>query len=262
LVTDGKPALENTTFCTGLWHLRKNSKKDFRQYLRILPDTLSMIAGGKLLAFSDSVEVLDEFEKQAKQFSIAIVPRIVDISALPFYDVTAQMLDSCERMGRFNWLSVMRIQDRGRKIYRREYKVGGAENYRAIMAIWMSKIALISSHGATSNPFATDYTAWIDASVSRFNRKRENWDFAGQRFEPGAMYHYGTKSKYKGRLMRINASFLLAHNDVLPVILRHFEAETRGSLKEAYAHDDETILNRVVIKHPGSFRKLGDMIPV
>lgn len=249
--------IDKTTFCTGLWHLRANRKKTFSQYLEILPQTLSMISGGKLIVFSDETAILEEFAKVAARFEITVLPSLISIKALPMYEASAGLLQACVRMGAINWLSILRIRDRGRNLYRRQYKAGGAENYRAVTSIWLSKMFLVRDAAVLSNPFRTEYSAWMDTSVSRFNGKRQNSNFAEQAFGPQHFYLYGTKSRYKGRLMKLNASFMLAENKNWGPVCGLFEAEIGKASLDNYAHDDETILNRVIIQRPELFAEIG-----
>jgi hypothetical protein len=252
--------IEDTTFCTGLWHLKKNTKKNFEKYLEILPQTLKLIEGGNLIIASDTDAIFSIFEREAKKFSVRVQRQLMDINQLPFYADSAALLRCCQNMGRYNWLTLFRVKDRGRKLYRREYGLGGAENYRAIISLWMSKTPLVQKFAIDQNPFGTTYSAWMDTSVSRFNGRRENWNFSEQSFGHGKFYHYGTKSWYKGQKMKINCSFMLAQNDTWPKVTNLFEECLRQSLNENYAHDDETIFNRVVKAHPELFEVIGQII--
>lgn len=148
-------------------------------------------------------------------------------------------------------------KEKGVKHYRRDYLGSGAENYKEIVSIWMSKIPLMADRAISVNPFNADCFVWIDASIARFRFSRSNWNFRRLSFGEDALYHYDNDTRCMGERIGINASFLFAHKNVWREVGKLFQVEVAGALIEPYAHDEETILNRVVQAHPNRFRLAG-----
>jgi hypothetical protein len=247
------------TFCTGYWVISDNRKRSPEHYTKYIPRTLRLISGHNLIVFYEDDGVLRFFEKYCRLNGISIFGIRVPVMELPAYALSAHMLECCRSMEGSEYLNgdPAYRREKGRRHYQRDYILSGADNYRKIISIWTSKVPLVAGRAIPADPFGSDYFAWIDASVSRFNRARSNWNFMGLTYNDASLHHYGSISYCMGVPLRLNASFLLAHKDVWPHVQAKYEQQLEASLGESYAHDEETLLSRVVQENSGLFTRIG-----
>ena len=247
------------TYCTGYWPVGGNAKRASAYYERYIPRTLRMIAGSRLILFYGDDTILTFFARHAREHRVELHGIKIPIQALPAYPQAERLLAGCIAMKDGLYLADARMgkKEKGVKHYPRDYLGSGPENYKAIISIWMSKIALMADHAVSANPFNTDCFAWIDASIARFKFSRSNWNFMRLSFAEDALYHYNNDTRCMGQRIAINASFLFAHKNVWREVGKLFQDQVAGALNEPYAHDEETILNRVVQSHPNLFRLAG-----
>jgi hypothetical protein len=247
------------TYCTGYWFVGGNAKRSPEYYERHIPRTLRMIAGCRLILFHEDDAVRSFFETHARANRVEIHGVKVPVPQLPTYRYSEQFLRNCANMKDGAYLSDAKKfkKEKGVKHYLRDYLGSGEASYREIISIWMSKIPLVAETAIEANPFNADYFAWIDASITRFKHSRSNWDFMRLRFDGGALYHFDNDTRCMGRPIGINASFLLAHRDVWRQVNALFGEQIERSLSDAYAHDEETVLNLVLQSNPHLFRLVG-----
>lgn len=247
------------TFCTGYWVISDNRKRSPEHYTKYIPRTLRLISGHNLIVFYEDEDVLRFFEKHCRLNAISIFGIRVPVMELPAYALSAKMLECCRSMEGSEYLNgdPAYRREKGRRHYQRDYLLSGADNYRKIISIWTSKVPLVARHAIPADPFGSDYFAWIDASVSRFKRARSNWDFMGLTYNDASLHHYGSISYCMGVPLRLNASFLLAHKDVWSQVQAKYEQQLEASLSDSYAHDEETLLSRVVQENSQLFTRIG-----
>lgn len=247
------------TYCTGYWLVGGNAKRAPAYYERYIPRTLRMIAGCRLILFYGDDDVLALFARHARAHRVELHGIKIRIEALPAYPHADRLLAGCVAMKGGPYLKDARMgkKEKGVKHYQRDYLGSGAENYKEIISIWMSKIPLMAERAVSANPFNTDCFAWIDASIARFKFSRSNWNFMRLSFGEDALYHYDNDTRCMGQRIAINASFLFAHQDVWRRVGALFQDEVSVALDQPYAHDEETVLNRVVQAHPHLFQLVG-----
>jgi uncharacterized protein HtrL/YibB-like len=244
--------LKNITFCTGYWHIPQNKKRNLQHYLDYLPRTIEMVRNGKLLVFFEDPRVFSLCAKYAKKHGVSIVGKQMPSSELPYFNLGDALLTSCKAMDRMAALRQSKL-DKGAIHYSRDYLEAGEEGYKNLMSVWMSKIPLVTRHAIPMNPFGTPKFAWIDFSVSRFSHKRNNWNFRELDLQKSKIYHYPNTMKYYAERLKLNASFLCGSKKEWATLDRLFEQYLLTHLKDAYAHDEETILNFVVNDRPNLF---------
>lgn len=244
------------TFCSGLWLVPGNPKRDPNHYFKYLDLTIEMLSGGNLIFHCSDAIILERVEALCRKNSIDLRLRNTVVEKLPAYHYSATFLENCHNMGLDAFPEpVDKNREKGVLHYWRDYKAGGAEAYRQMITIWLSKIDLAMSavkeaHGSSQE------VAWIDASISRFNRKRDNWDFRNSEVEEYRLNHFRTGVNYFGKQLPINASFLHAKPEAWFTVHELFQASLRSALKMTYAHDEETILSHCKIANPDIFNAL------
>ena len=199
---------DNKTFCIGYWALSDNVKRDLAHYTKLLPLTMSLLADRQVLFFYHDHSVLERASNLAREHCIVLHPCRIALEALPNRESALNVLHATEAFGQeHSEPPAVRTKEKGVEHYWRDYRQSGREVYHSMLSIWLSKIPLIT-RAIEENPFQSEYFAWVDASLARFNSKR---DF----FEVGRVvdcdnrisFFRGKLTKNGSRLM-LNASYL------------------------------------------------------
>ena len=253
---------KDTTYCSGLWLLPQNPKNDELHYMRFLPETLKLIAGGRLVFYTPHPEVAQQVDALCRDFDIALKLRELRVEDLRAFGIAEDYCRACQAT---NLDHLPRPSSfRGEKTlvhYWRDFKDGGWDVYRRMIAIWLSRIHLVSHHVIPFDPFETTYFTWIDATISRVSETRENWDFTKVEPAAGQVSHYGARLKFFGRRLPVSGGVLESDRAGWSALHALYETYLEGSKHSAYAHDDETLLSFCHAERPELFRKIGDPIP-
>lgn len=252
------PLIPHTTFCAGYWLIEKNNKNSREHYVDHIPKSCRMIAGGRLVLFHDSPDVLAMFQKVCRQHDIQLADIRIPVEDLPTFPQSGGLLRQCEALALDRDPgAIPRYYEKGYNHYWRDYKGSGARAYRQMVAIWTSKIPLVTRVAERENPFGTDQFSWMDASISRFSRLRDNWDFTTHACPENALAHYGSVMRCFGRRIPVNASVMFAKAHVWRPVNDLFLQSVDEALSDVYAHDEETILARTHARDPSLFHCLG-----
>jgi hypothetical protein len=250
------PGTPEVTYVTGYWMLPSNAKNPVEHYQKLIPQSMEMIAGRKLILYFDDAQTEAMFAEACEALDVRLQTVRVSVEALPAYRHADAFADGCRSMRREEFdRTPLRWLEKGLIHYRRDFMGAGEEVYRRLITIWMSKVAL-TSQAASGGGDAT-YFAWMDASVARFSGRRTNWNFPVQTFAPRALNHYASTMSYRGERLPLNASFMLGTPEVWAAVSLAFDAWLQASLSDAYAHDEETILGLVHRDRPELFHTLG-----
>ena len=250
--------MEDRIYFSGLWLIDGNRKKSEERYLQNLASTLRMIAGEELHFFHDDGAVLDEVLRDCSAHGIRVVPHRRSIEELPAWNAAADLVDCCRSMqlDRFPRPATFG-SEKCLAHYWRDYWDGGAETYRRMLAIWISKVSLMAEAAQTVQASHDRRFCWIDASIARFNHRRTAWNFARVRTAPDKLSHYQSPMTYLARPLPLNASFLCATAEVWQDVRRDFLAMVEKARETPYAHDEETILAQCVWADPAKFATIG-----
>lgn len=252
---------ENTTFCTGFWHIDKNSKYSLNHYLNLVPKTLSLLGDSNIVFFYDNEDILECVKKSLKTDKFKQIK--IDVTSLPTYELSQNYLQSCKNQDNRYLERIVKGREnyeKGLVHYNREYKESGEDSFRKVFTIWTSKLFLVESM-IQENPFDTEYFAWVDISVARFNKQRENWNFMEQVYSKEHIHHYRNIMRYFGHKLNLNASFILGHKYRLLELTALFRSQLEKSKNSNYAHDEETILHLLYEENSELFRSIdtGDL---
>lgn len=242
-------------YCTGFWHLKKNRKHLLDHYFSLLPETLAMLQGQRLHLFFDDAEIEAKFRAASRREGVEFSSEYRPLESLPTTEVVRPVLVTCEN-GAVPELSGAEKREKGRIHYHRDFLGSGEETFHALLAIWTSKIPLVAQFAETS-ACDEDIVAWVDASVSRFNGSRTQWDFSRCSLPPDALSHYSSPMRYYGQTLPLNASFLAARPLVWQRVAKLFLEEIDVRASDGYVHDEETIMSHVISRAPEAFHLLG-----
>jgi len=251
--------LKDVTFVSGLWLVDRNPKRSAAHYFEHLGATLEMIGGGNLLFFYNDERIKAVVSEGAERSQIALQCVHCPIEELAAYDKAKAMISrfSPEKS---KWLS--ESEEKTFNHYWRDFKIGGPRVLGDMTSIWMSKISLVAESSILINRFSTHNFCWVDASISRFEKRRTGWDFTRLDLDGSRIAHYGSKLSCRGRQLPLNASFIYGGAGAW----REFNALYQKVLGEKvydndYLHDEETIISYCVEQQPGLFKKIGDPVP-
>lgn len=248
-------------YCSGFWTVPGNRKYPAEHYAALLPRTLDMIAGASLTFFADEPDTFEKVRELSAARGIAVEPVEMPLASLPAWPLAERMVAACAamRLDRFTRPEAMHAE-KGVIHYWRDLTGSGAEAYRAMLAIWLSKVALAASVAGRQGDGVR--TVWIDASIARVNGMRENFDFTGAAMPAGRLCHYGSRMRYFGGPLPLSAGVLAADAATWPRVEALFQDCAERAAGMAYGHDEETILAECVRREPGMFHCLGQPIPL
>lgn len=243
-------------YVSGLWLLPENPKNDENHYTRVFPETIRMLKGKTLVFFYESTDVLALAQYYADRYRVNLKAFYRPLKKLPGSHNARDFEVLCESMELDSMPEPRsKAREKGSIHYWRDFK-GGKGAYRDMVTIWMSKPDLIAEvvecFGSKS-----EYYAWVDASISRFNFRRKSWKFTKQAVQPDKLTHYANNMTYYGRQLRVNASFLCASSIVWARIRSEFKSKQTEALRAPYAHDEETLLSLVAEQKPHLFHCIG-----
>ena len=157
----------NTTYVCGYWHINNFKKKSISDYKKLLRKTFTLLTNCRIIFICDDINVKNYVASIVKTNHIIYVKKT--ISKLETYNIANDYLLSCKKQDNKRLQELNTNNEKGLIHYQREYKNGGERVFREAFTIWTSKILLVNEMMA-HNHFNSDYFAWIDAGVSRFNR--------------------------------------------------------------------------------------------
>jgi hypothetical protein len=241
----------DTTFCTGLWHIRDNRKYGINHYHKLIPKTLAMLKDTNLVFFYEEDKVL-EFVEQHKQ-SDNFLPIKVQIEDLPTFRFSDDYLESCKKQ---NNKALRRMKkQKGLVHYRRDYMKSGGESFKKVFSVWTSKVLLVDRM-IDENPFNTSYFSWADISIARMNNKRRSWNFMDLSYDDNHIHAYRGRLYYLKRPVNVGAGFMMGHKDKWKELIPYYNEQLELSKNSNYAHDEETLLHQISIKKPDLFKKI------
>lgn len=250
--------MEDRVYYSGLWLIDGNRKKSPEVYLRHLSATLKMISGHQLHFYYDDDLVLEKTLREGQANGIRIIPRRLSIAELPGWDAAGRLLDCCRNM-QLDKLPRPTApgSEKCTAHYWRDFKDGGPEVYRQMLTIWISKIPLMAQAARAFQGDRTTRLSWIDATISRVNRRRTRWDFTRISTAPERLSHYRSPMTYLSRPLPLSAGFLCATQSVWEEVHRDFNVMLEACMQTPYAHDEETILSQCVWADPAKFATIG-----
>jgi hypothetical protein len=248
-------------YVSGLWMIEGNSKRSPAHYMEHLPETISMLSGDSLHFYSADEAVLATVDNLCRTHRVRLTAEHRPLDSLPAWNISQTLIECCRAMNlnQFDRPS-QRGADKGARHYWRLLEDSGEEPQRAVLAIWLSKVLLMNERAKAAES-ATRELAWVDASISRFNNQRSNWDFPTVSVSQDRLCHYGSTMQYYGLQLPLNASFLCGRPSAWRAVTELYEKALQSAIKMPYGHDEETVLGHCVWEHPELFETIGSPLP-
>lgn len=245
------------TYVMAYWPIASNAKRSLDHYTKHLALSLEMLAGQNLYFISGNKTILASVEALCRKNDIKLHLDKLMLDDLPKRASMGNLLNRAQRFGASLRAPPVDFQnDKGLIHYWRDLRQAGDETFQKIFCIWHSKIDLLH-RAATLNPFSSTQFAWVDASVSRFNQRRSGWDFREiADIAPGVIHHFPNDMRKNGRLLALNASFLLGDRQAIDDLHSAYEEAFAACLDEDYPNDEETVIDTILTRQPGLFSRI------
>jgi len=246
----------NKTFCIGYWALSSNVKRDLEHYTALLPETFAMLAEKNVVFFYDNDVILEEVMKIAVEYGVNLHADRIALEDLPGRSSAMQVLHATELYGEehYNPPAIHR-KEKALEHYWRDYKKCGQDTYLNMLSIWLSKVPLVSMI-AEKNPFESRYFAWADASISRFNGKRDYYRIDKVIDCNDRISFYRGKLVKNGKKLALNASYMSGSKRAWRKLEILFREQSALVENEIYPNDEETVLDHCHTADPALFRMI------
>lgn len=248
-------AKRSTTYCVGYWQIPENAKRPLAHYATLLPATLAMLAGERLVFASDSMVVQRWVEALARASNVELMCVNKSIETLPAWELAAHFVRQTERYGAGTSVPAQFDQEKGLWHYWRDFRASGSAVYRKIVTIWLSKVLLMEEF-ARGNSFGSEHFAWVDATAARFNGRRLHCNFVEAARRDGMITHYRSAMRKQGRTLSLNASFLKGDRPAWERLAPLYRERLELGAREQYPNDEETLLDEIVRTQPQLFWSL------
>lgn len=245
------------TFCIGYWQIINNKKRSTRHYSEHLPETLKMLSGCNVVYFYNKENNRKQAEDIAYKYNINFIPKKILINELPAYEAAEKFLKRTEEFGSNPFLVAGRDRkkEKAREHYFIDYSRGGPEAYKSMLSVWLSKVPLMAMI-MDENPFSSRSFAWVDASISRFNKKRDYYDIHRLNDADGKISFYRGKRGKNLKKLILNASYLSGDQEAWSSLLEIYKEEMDYQQYEVYPNDEETVLDACALRSPSLFRMI------
>ena len=242
----------STTYCMGYWPVPENGKYPLSHYLTLIPETIAMLAGERLLLFTDDARVQQLVANLCAKYAVSVLFSLRRTAELPAVEFARRILGQTESFGAGQQRPGVFNAEKGLLHYWRDFIDGGAENYLKVLSIWLSKVFLVNEVAA-DNPLGCAQFAWVDASIARLNGQRPGWNFARLPSYPRRVAHYRSRMRKHGRPLSLSAGFLKGDPQAWSSLAEVYARELELAAGEPYPNDEETILHSVRDKNPDLF---------
>lgn len=253
--------IEKRIYVSGYWLVKSNIKKSQSVYMFGIERTFRLLRNSQLFFFTDCDTVKPLLYDLSKKFNIDLTVIHKPLQELPAKEFVDKIVDSAKSMNLsrsdINY-DINPYSEKGIIHYFRDLKKAGEDNYRSLLLIWLSKILLVNETISTySSINDRKLICWVDCTAEWFSHTRNNWNFSQQKLPLDKLSHYGGALYYMGNRMPIVANFLSGGTDVWEKLENEFLNEVKLVENVAYAHDEETLLNNILIKNPENFNTIG-----
>lgn len=254
-----------THYTSGYWEIADNAKRQMSHYEALAIRSLELMRGGYVTIHTDSDWFADAARRTIPAEKLLIVHS--DIESLPGHCQAKTLLQSWKKQRSIALMDAhypefypdirtKAAKDKGLVHFQRDLERGGESVACKLLSIWLSKLKLVqASHHA--NYFPAAWLAWADASLARFNYRRDAWDIRKLMPADGRLIHYTSSMYYRGIRLPLNASFLLGRPWVFKRASSDFDRILASLADDQYCHDEETVLYLLRCKTPDLFAAIG-----
>lgn len=247
----------STTFVTGYWKINENVKYKYEtHYKNLFENSFKILKDCNIVCFYDDDNILSELKRTKKTNNIIFLK--IHVEDLHTYNISQNYLNTCKVQDNKTLRKINTVNEKGLVHYDREYMGSGESGFRKVFTVWTSKLFLVNEI-INVNPFNTDTFAWIDISISRFNR-RDTYKYT-QYYPTDKIYHFSNNiMRYYGELLPLLAAFLIADKNVWKTMIPLYNEKLLSLKDSEYAHDEETILTLIQKDHPEFFQDIDKII--
>jgi len=252
---------EKRIYVSGYWLVKNNVKKSKSVYMYGIKRTFKLLRNSQLFFFTDCNDVKPLLYELSKKYNIDLTVIHKPLQELPAKEFVDNMVDSAKSMNLsrsdINY-DIHPYSEKGIIHYFRDLNRTGEDNYRSLLLIWLSKIILVNVIiSKYNNMDDRKLICWVDCTIEWCSHTRSNWNFSKQKLPLDQLSHYAGALYYMGSRMPISASFLSGGAAVWGNLEKEFLNEVKLVENMAYAHDEETLLNNILIKNPENFNTIG-----
>ena len=234
---------DNLTIITGYWILESNKKHDIKSYFKAFSSFFKLYNDCNIIFYYDDERVFDAINKTNKKCNLKMIKK--SIEELHTYKYSDDLLNSCKNQDNEYLISVKKGREKGLVHYNREYMKSGEETYKKLFTIWTSKLFLIKEC-IENNIFNSEYFAWSDVALHKYNRKREIYIKTYWKNRIAMLCK--NCMRYMGKSISITACYMSSDINFWLKFIDLYEKQFMESKDSNYAHDEETILYQVVSK--------------
>lgn len=242
-------------YVSAYYHIPKRqlSHMGISRYVRLLPETLRMIRGQRLVFYYEEEFIGRLVKRLCEDIGIEVSLRCVPLETLPQRE-NATIIANAARDPRTTARTVL-SKEKGVAHLRAMDVAGDRSEYEKNLSVWLSKIDLTMSVAREIQ--RREPVAWIDIGVSKLNFRRHNWNFATLPVSPMRLSHYGSNMRYLGERLPLNASVLLGYPESWNAVCKLFNETVAMRAADCYPHDEETLLSHVLRETPDLFECIG-----
>lgn len=244
--------MEDKIYVSGLWLIDANYKRSRSHYMDFLNKTLVFAKNSTLVFYHNDKEIAGILKEIARSNKINLRLIEMNLSELPankFLETNSSIPVDLSPFKKF-W------HDRNiekEKCFEHFFvDSNNGEDFGAFQQmrkIWISKIFLVLN---VVNSFKAKEYIWMDASVSRFNKTRRNWDFNKVKIKGDRIYHYSSIMNFFGKNLPLNASLLKGSKDAWLQLFEIYCEFLQKTSKASYLFDEEIVL-AMCYKHNPTF---------
>ena len=235
-------------YISGLWIIDDWNKKRPEVYLKTLEKTLKMLQGENLLFISNQNNIFEAVRQSSKRYDISLETFSMPVQSLPAWNLSNNYVKACQKMNlnigtKSSWINHKNVQEKGVKHYFRDFSGKNTVSYQKVLSIWLSKVPILADIASKMEYSRFNYFAWCDASIARFNPKRNKANFTKQKDNTGKISHYYSGMKYYSQIIPVSASYLSGDRSAWESFYQVYMKYLKVLQDSSYAHDEETIIS-------------------
>lgn len=246
---------DSIIYVSGYYHIpkRKMPHMGIGRYVRLMPETIKMISGSRLIFFyeEDFIGVL--VSRLCENYGVELSLKRREICDLPRRR-EAEIISENADVAEPKRLSIGR--EKGVAHFNSMIEEGDRSEYTDNLSIWLSKLDLVVESNRFGAQDASGF-AWVDIGISKFNYLRKRWRFSDCQPCGDSLQHYGSPMRFRGKDLPLNASFLQGSAAVWDKVTEGYGKALELACGDGYPDDEETVLSDVVRENPELFQCVG-----
>lgn len=262
------PLASSVHFVSGLWELDGNPKHHITEYFVILPTTFELLVSSstRLTFFSGSeamsslVQPLLPDHWASEIRDMASFDSLGEVGLAEIKENTSRVSDYFRLLPNFAATLPLPRVIRHDKTFRKiigQVRKSGLDVYCRMVQMGLSRVYMMETLAkeAISSGNSAEILCWIDAGF-------------GKRLAPGLVpkdgykidatkiNHLSSPMYFRGRKVKISGKLIATSPENWIWLASMFRRVSAVLVRKAWLIDDETVLNSILLKHPGRFALL------